>query len=80
METRYKYFVSSTNERCSIMGNVSVKAYSDMKFIRNISVDEIFEKSESDINQGPIVFWIVWMLFTFSLVGAFCSMENKWLY
>lgn len=77
---RYKYYVATTSEHGCIMGVVSDKIYSDMKFIRNISVDEIFEKSESNINQGPIVFWIVWMLLTFSLVGAFCSMENKWLY
>lgn len=79
-KTRYKYFVSPTNERGSIMGNVSDKTYSDMKFIRNISIDEILEKSENNINNGPIGFWAVWILLTIGMVIAFCSMENKWLY
>lgn len=77
---RYKYYVATTSEHGCIMGVVSDKTYSDMNFMKDITLNKVIERSENNINNGPIGFWIFWTLLTIGAVMGFCSMDNKWLY
>ena len=63
-----------------LWGVVSDKTYSDMNFMKDITLNKVIERSENNINNGPIGFWIFWTLLTIGAVMGFCSMDNKWLY
>ena len=61
-------------------GTAEDKAYKELTFKKDYTIDKAVEKAEKNIGTAPVVFWILWSIVIASVVTLFYVCENKWLY
>ena len=78
-DTRYVYNTHPISVNGVMFGVCDDKSYSKLEFKRDATIEKVVASAERDIKTAPIVFWVLWILFTGGLVVLFYYFENNWL-
>jgi len=79
-KVRYKYYTAPKEDYGVLSGNINNKSYTNLNFNSKQNIRTVIENAQNNINSAPVIFWILWVLFTIGLVFLFYYAENKWLY
>ena len=77
---RYVYYTTPVAVEGLMTGVADGKSYNDLKFTRNVLIEDRIESAERKILSIPIVFWTLWIILTGAVITLFYVLENKWLY
>lgn len=79
-ERRFVYYTAPITVYGLMDGNADYKAYQDLNFRRDYTIDKAVERANKRMKGEPIAFWILWLIMTGAIMTLFYVCENKWLY
>ena len=79
-KTRYVYYTAPPSFDGTMIGSAMNKQYLRPHFIEDMTPGKYIMAAEKSLNDGTILFWILWVLLTAGLIFGFYYLENRWLY
>lgn len=76
---RYRYYVVKDHYKGTLFTDLKKNTISNHSaFYQDQKIKEVVKDLKDD-NTSLVIFWFVWIILIFFLVGLFCYMKNAWL-
>lgn len=78
-DVRYVYYTHPTAIQGLIRGVADDKSFEQLSFKENSTITATVENAERKIRNSPIIFFVLWSIFSIFAVAAFYVAQNEWL-